>query len=204
MYSENLLIDRLGKNIGLKADSLIFLLSKWKEEGLTIQEVEQIWLQTEDLQSRIRPGMNVRGITNWIISNLYSELSKIQPGLPKSGNQFVPMLFSGLEKLFHDSHTYYGKKGNNYLAKTNIFSYRTQEKCSYPDEKYIGVGYKDKGTQSNLVIDGSPHWKEVASNTIYQNEIKKNYSWSQFDPRDRNKLRLNSQIFFNRSQVLLV
>jgi len=31
-----------------------------------------------------------------------------------------------------------------------------------PPKRFIGVGYKDKGTKRDPAIDGSPNWKEVA------------------------------------------
>lgn len=34
-----------------------------------------------------------------------------------------------------------------------------------PPLRYIGVGYRDKGTAKDITIDGSPSWQEVASKT---------------------------------------
>lgn len=40
------------------------------------------------------------------------------------------------------------------------------EKRSLPPARYIGVGYRDKGTAKKPWIDGTPSWQEVASQPI--------------------------------------
>jgi hypothetical protein len=41
-----------------------------------------------------------------------------------------------------------------------------------PSKRYIGVGYRDKGSLKNTAIDGSPHWKEVAADS-YEKDRRK-------------------------------
>lgn len=45
-----------------------------------------------------------------------------------------------------------------------------------PPERYIGIGYRDKGTAKNPAVDGSPSWQEIAqSNHKLDLEIKRKY-----------------------------
>lgn len=37
------------------------------------------------------------------------------------------------------------------------------KRCQPPPVRYIGVGYRDKGTAKNNAVDGSPSWQVVAS-----------------------------------------
>jgi hypothetical protein len=37
-----------------------------------------------------------------------------------------------------------------------------------PPARYIGIGYKDKGSARNLAYDGSPSWQEVCTKRLWQ------------------------------------
>ena len=54
-----------------------------------------------------------------------------------------------------------------------------------PPEKYIGKGYRDKGTAKNPSIDASPSWQEVASSNSYlerkQNELEEIIQGNRFN-----------------------
>jgi hypothetical protein len=39
-------------------------------------------------------------------------------------------------------------------------------KSSLPPERYIGIGYRDKGSAKQPHLDGSPSWQEIASSNI--------------------------------------
>lgn len=46
-------------------------------------------------------------------------------------------------------------------------------KKKLPPEKFIGKGYRDKGTAKNTAVDGSPSWQDVAqSNRNLDQELK--------------------------------
>lgn len=45
-------------------------------------------------------------------------------------------------------------------------------KSSFPDEKFIGVGYRDKGHSRIKEQDGRPSWQEIASDWEFQSNQK--------------------------------
>jgi hypothetical protein len=45
-------------------------------------------------------------------------------------------------------------------------------------KRFIGVGYKDKGTMKNLAFDGSPSWQEVAACELKLPPQSKNYDFT--------------------------
>jgi hypothetical protein len=46
-----------------------------------------------------------------------------------------------------------------------------------PPERYIGIGYRDKGTAKNPAVDGSPSWQEIAqSNHKLDLEIRRKFN----------------------------
>lgn len=88
-------------------------------------------------------------ITVWLNSSKYED-----PGLFNASFEMVfPLSIS--------KHAYYGLINDGY--KFNIcLKYTRRPKRKY-HERYIGVGYKDKGTTSIDHLDGSPNWGIIAS-----------------------------------------
>lgn len=57
-------------------------------------------------------------------------------------------------------------------------------KSQLPPEKYIGKGYRDKGTAKNPAVDGSPSWQEIASQPfgrLYEIRKSNNKSYSELE-----------------------
>lgn len=76
-------------------------------------------------------------------------------------------------------HQFYGLLGSKdvqFFLK-DVRSFAVLEKKKYPPQRFIGVGYKDKGSKRMLNLDGSPDWKEVLSNhPTLRNRIEVTYS----------------------------
>lgn len=73
-------------------------------------------------------------------------------------------LIEWIGPLLPTPHSYYGLRGNRDLRKSYSISFNdTIEPTKIRTPRYVGVGYRDKGTCRNSAIDGSPSWKEVGS-----------------------------------------
>lgn len=163
--------------VGLK-----FLLGKWMYEGVTKEEVIKIWILSSWILENSEKE-NFLGFSQLGLLLLSRDFGKfLKPGKPRSGLKWIPIDDINLQ-YFPDAHTYYGWKGSQrievYLSKVR---YLEIEKSKYPPPKFIGVGYKDKGTQRKPALDGSPDWKYVATHLrVGGLEIyRTNFS----DPRD--------------------
>jgi hypothetical protein len=68
----------------------------------------------------------------------------------------------GTLSLTHDG--YFGMRGNRDIK--SCFRISLEDSLSpqrFPPQRFIGVGYRDKGSRRELQIDGSPSWQEVGS-----------------------------------------
>jgi hypothetical protein len=69
-----------------------------------------------------------------------------------------------LNPVLPSQQAYYGLKGNRQLRTSFEVRLRlTLEQPSIKPKRFIGVGYKDKGSRKDVAFDGSPSWQEVAS-----------------------------------------
>jgi hypothetical protein len=81
---------------------------------------------------------------------------------------------SSLFKLLLNSHAFFGLVGKKELELSEIAYARFHLNRSKRIEKrYIGVGYKDKGTLKNKASDGSPGWTEVAVDERFRRQASK-------------------------------
>ena len=163
--------------VGLK-----FLLGKWIYEGVTEKEIEQIWILSNwILENSARE--NYLGFSQLGLLLLIKDFGRyLKPGKPRSGMKILPIDHFNL-KYFPDAHTYYGwKNGTTTKKYLSQAGYLIVEKRKYPPPKFIGVGYKDKGTRRNLAKDGSPDWKYVA--TFLKKDRLEVYQTEFSDPRD--------------------
>jgi len=61
------------------------------------------------------------------------------------------------------------------VIRSFVLRARSYKRRRFPPKRYIGVGYRDKGSRKNLAYDGSPSWQEVAS-ADYLGGIQENSS----------------------------
>ena len=64
--------------------------------------------------------------------------------------------------MIQTEYAYFGLK-NQKIFKDYSLIWRVRKIVKHPPHRYVGVGYKDKGTCSNRAVDGSPGWKQVAT-----------------------------------------
>lgn len=65
--------------------------------------------------------------------------------------------------LFPSPQAYFGLRGSRDLRRSFLVTFRSSLFPKVPNKRYIGVGYKDKGTRRNPATNGTPSWQEVAS-----------------------------------------
>lgn len=71
--------------------------------------------------------------------------------------------FMGEDPMLPSPSAFYGLMGNRDLRSAFRVQFRSQWIPPKRVERYIGVGYKDKGTRRNPALDGSPSWQTVAA-----------------------------------------
>lgn len=145
--------------VGLK-----FLLGKWMYEGVTEEETIQIWILSNWIFEHCGKEAFL-GFTQLGLALLLKDLGRfLKPGEPRSGMKWIPIDGINLQ-FFPDPHTYWGwKLGSTWLSRClGQVRYLKIKKRRYPPPKFMGVGYKDKGSRRLLAEDGTLDWKLVAS-----------------------------------------
>jgi len=134
-------------------------------EGLSVEEylvLLELFFGLEEVQD---PNL----LRKW--KDSLSRVSILIPGLseiqefpiclnPESKEALVE--FFGDDPILPNPEAFYGLMGQRDLRN----SFRVQFKSSWIPpkrvERYIGVGYKDKGSRRFPELDGSPSWQDVA------------------------------------------
>jgi hypothetical protein len=75
----------------------------------------------------------------------------------------------GRSFLFHPNAFFGMKKGFN--IKRFCVRENAALKCKSYEQRYVGVGYKDKGNKKDPTVDGTPGWKEVAASNCIPNSV---------------------------------
>ena len=186
LETEVFIINPYRKSPKLAVEVLRFLLSKYRYEGINQDDLEQIWLLSETLFESLKGSQTARKINNQKISFLMPCLKMLDCNCVKKGSpRMIPFEFLGCSDFFLTAHTYYGMKFSNFQVKVKkTISYKVDKKTEFPDQKFIGVGYKDKGTQSNLSYDGSPHWKEISTCVTTQTRLLRSRIYHHFKPEN--------------------
>lgn len=98
-------------------------------------------------------------LTVWLNSMKFND-----PGL---FNETFELVFP----LTVTKHSYYGLLNSDYSFSMRL-KYSRRPKRIY-QERYIGVGYKDKGNHSSPHLDGSPSWGDITSYERYYLDAEK-------------------------------
>ena len=148
-----------------------YLLSKmfWESEtGLHLDEylvLMELWLILVDLKD---PGFQRKYKDELQRSlNLYSQLSRAKsfPLRIETKLSEIPEFRLVMPNLIMTPESFFGMKGNRNIRKSFVIQFEDSKlPLRIPSERYIGVGYKDKGTCRDPSIDASPSWQEVGSN----------------------------------------
>ena len=144
-----------------------FLLAKmvYEEEGIHLDEFiilsERYF---EFLESR-DPSFRSKYI-EWFEENhfIFIEIFKQKSfpyRIPDKAQKDTKRAFAG---LLPSQQAYYGLKGQRDLRKSYKVVLNSQlQPQRLKSKRFIGVGYRDKGTARNDAEDGTPSWKVVAS-----------------------------------------
>jgi hypothetical protein len=80
------------------------------------------------------------------------------------GEQSRSPLYLGIDRMFSNyilgAHQYFGMKNSEYKEQKPSCFYKKIELVK-SDQRYIGVGYKDKGSSRDKSHDGTLDWKEL-------------------------------------------
>jgi hypothetical protein len=83
-------------------------------------------------------------------------------------------LIPKLQPILPSKLAYFGLKGQRNLSNSfSIILNRTLVPKSVKNKRFIGVGYKDKGSRKDKAVDGSPSWQEVASSFVEEEILPK-------------------------------
>jgi hypothetical protein len=157
-----------------------YLLSKlfWESEsGLHLDEylvLMELWLILLELKD---PGFQ-RKYKNELQEslNLYSQISRANsfPLRIKIKISEIPEFRHLLPSLIMTPESYFGMRGNRNIRKSFVIQFEDSRlPLRIPSERYIGVGYKDKGTCRDPSLDASPSWQEVGSNNSNKERLSK-------------------------------
>lgn len=136
-----------GEQVGFREIGALFLNQLWLENKTkTDNQFNQKFGRTlEDLSNILRQLNISRGINSTVIANLRSKVNNQLEAF------LIPRRNLAQWKMKFDSSVILtSPKPSGVLNKT------------LPAERYIGIGYRDKGTAKNPALDGSPSWQEVA------------------------------------------
>lgn len=143
--------------------TLRFLLTKVFVREESLSELEEIlFYETVDYLNQYRNDSFFKAKDGWLTIKRFSEIKLSSPDwynhrhlnaqvsiLKKSGFLLNPRAYLSLETEI---------RPERFLVRLN----RSLRK-SPPPERYIGVGYRDKGTARVVSEDGSPNWTQVAA-----------------------------------------
>lgn len=96
-------------------------------------------------------------LTRCIIQSL-DDLSRNRELRKKAQEDLLPFLSHG--RGYFSPQIYFGLKKQAAMLYQAFLKHRFPQ--VFPQEKYVGVGYGDKGTARDEARDGSPHWWDVA------------------------------------------
>lgn len=145
---------------------LKFLLAKVVVEGRWLNNQEQFLFTecVEKVSSKNDDSYKIKVSKEWLVLEetiicVYSQDSR---------ESFEDVLSFGKRCLFGQkllsSHAYFGWAGTfNVSEWVGRLNRKLRKKSS--TKRWMGVGYKDHGYHQDVAIDGTPHWKEVASSS---------------------------------------
>jgi hypothetical protein len=140
--------------------------SWYDAEGLAPHEIVAVWELYEIClrKSTVDPSFSNK-YHQWLIT-VGKFLRKNMDGktvpLKLTESAFQP--FNNLVPFLPSKQAYFGYKNDPRMREAFKFLVKDADDLNkkFPPSRYVGVGYRDKGTRSNPSFDGSPHWKEVA------------------------------------------
>lgn len=152
------------------------LLSKvaYEDEGLDPDEV--LCLQELFLRATFYAEKDFN-YTIWLerlraVSNLVMQMKPFQSRKRELKVEFWKIGISGRDMIL-SPHEYFGLKTEKYREGYVRYRWASPRKVRPPLERYVGVGYKDKGNCRNLSWDGSPTLKEFCSTNEFRATLER-------------------------------
>jgi hypothetical protein len=155
---------------------LRFLIAKlvYDEEGLHLDEYLALMESYIRLCDHKDPTF-VAKYGEWLITihPFIASLAGIKV-FPLLAKKRSPELEKVLAPLLPSPQAYFGYKGKKEIRHGFTISVRNPfvPPAKLPPPRFIGVGYKDKGSRRNPALDGSPRWQDVASRIPTSNTPK--------------------------------
>jgi len=146
-----------------------FLMGKliYSLEGLSLEEYILFYHLYFDLLDLIDrdPNFRLKYEVDFVkLRHLINPLSRVKVfpvQLKEKSKEVVKKMFSS---LVPSSRAYFGLTGQRDLRQSfRLVLNDTIVPKRIPPKRFIGVGYKDKGSRRDPAYDGTPSWQEVAS-----------------------------------------
>lgn len=140
--------------------------SWYDAEGLAPHEIVAVWELYEIClkKSSVDPSFSKK-YHQWLIT-VGKFIRKHFDGktLPLKLTESAFQPYNNLVPFLPSKQAYFGYKNDPRMREAFKFLVKDSDDLNkkFPPSRYVGVGYRDKGTRSNPSFDGSPHWKEVA------------------------------------------
>lgn len=155
------------KRITLFRFLLAKLLYESDEEGLHLDEFAVMVNLFYDLLEETDPTFVSKYSSNLHrLVPFFADLGKASsfPIRLKIENRPFSDLINYVGSILPTRNSYYGLRGNRNLRMSFFISFNdTLQPQQIRAARFVGVGYRDKGTRRNNAHDGSPSWQEVGS-----------------------------------------
>lgn len=153
-----------------------YIVSKWffeegevhLEDWLAVQSLYfGMWLQLDSDQVFRNRYERDLSQSHWF----FEELGKIE-FFPRSFNKEFLENQTVLENLpiLLTKHQYFGLKYQKNGGPKILIKPKTPARLKKFSKRFMGVGYRDKGSLKDKAFDGSPHWKMVFPFLVSPNE----------------------------------
>jgi hypothetical protein len=165
-----------GEQVGFRELGGLFLNQLWLEHKAKVdKQFNQKFGKTLEVSSNILKQLNIsRGFNSSAQANLKKKITQELEAF------LIPRRNLPQWKMRFDSSVILQSPKPSGVLKKNL-----------PAERYIGIGYRDKGTAKNPAEDGSPSWQEIAqSNRSLDSRIEeiRNELKSEKDIKRKSKL----------------
>jgi len=148
---------------------LRFLVAKsvFDEEGLSIDNLlalNEVFVRLSEQALKDEEFGRKYGEWLFTISIYLAELNKQKAFPIRAERQYHDRIVDFLKPYLPSQRAYLGYRNDNKIVKSYRVILRNPlaPPQKIPPKRYIGVGYKDKGTKRDPAFDGTPNWKEVA------------------------------------------
>lgn len=181
----------------MKRNFFFFLLGKWMYQEIEFQEkfvlVEIFSDMAEDPKRYNLTGLEVEILQRDLIKEINAKEAR-----PRS--DILLRMSPLLRRLLPDAHTYFGWKGKEKILFPEVSEIRFKSILvpKAPPERYIGVGYKDKGSRSANPVE---KWARLEADRHYWT-TRKVVEETTFHYTDPEKILINEKALLGLEVIL--